>query len=184
MKKAIFSLFLLPCLLNAFSYDAKFYMGMGGGVQYEKFTDEKKTHNTPAFGALKFGYGDRRAYAVEFDINYVDNKSSIFSKNDKERYGMDIMFVKAYNFTKFLYPFFRAGIGAGEMKVKRKLESKIAYSSYNLGAGAFFPLSGHLDIEANYEYRFTSYESVDLIAQKLKLQSHINQIYLGVNYRF
>ncbi len=184
MKRTFFTLFLSVCSLFAFQYDAKFYMGLGGGVQYEKFTDEKGTKNTPAFGALKFGYGDRRAYAVEFTLNYIDNKSNIFSNNDKQRYGMDVMFVKAYNISKYVYPLFRAGFGAGEMKVERKLENKIAYSSYNLGAGAFFPFTEHFDIEATYEYRYTSYESVDLIAEKLKLQSHINQIYFGVNYRF
>ena len=159
-------------------------MGAGGGLQYEKFTNETGTKNTPAFGALKFGYGDRRAYAIEFVLNYIDNKSNIFSSSDKQRYGMDVMFVKAYNLSKYLYPLIRAGFGAGEMKVERKLEKKIAYSSYNIGAGAFIPLGEHIDLEANYEYRFTSYESVDLIAEKLKLQSHINQLYLGINYRF
>ena len=184
LKRTILFLFLSACSLFAFQYDAKFYMGLGGGVQYEKFTDEQGTKNTPAFGALKFGYGDRRAYAVEFVLNYIDNKSNIFSDSDKQRYGADVMFVKAYNLSKYLYPFVRAGIGAGEMKVERQLEKKLAYSSYNIGAGIFFPLGEHLDIEANYEYRFTSYQSVDLIADKLKLQSHINQVYLGMNYRF
>ena len=159
-------------------------MGAGGGVQYEKFTDKEGTKNTPSFGVLKFGYGDRRAYGVELVLDYIDNKSNIFSNDDKRRLGADIMFIKAYNLTKYFYPLFRAGIGAGEMHVDRKLESKIAYSSYNLGAGAYIPLGEHFEIEATYEYRYTSYQSVDLVADKLKLQSHINQIYFGVNYRF
>ena len=184
MKKTLLSLLLSVCSLFAFGYDAKLYMGLGGGVQHEKFTNEAQTKNTPAFGSLKIGYGDRRAYAIEFVLNYIDNKSNIFSNNDKHRYGMDVMFVKAYNLAKYFYPLVRAGFGAGEMKVERTLEKKIAYSSYNIGAGAFFPLNEHLDLEATYEYRFTSYESVDLITEKLKLQSHINQIYLGINYRF
>ncbi len=178
--------FTLFASLHAFQYDAKFYMGVGGGIQYETFTKEySDAQNTPYFGSLKFGYGDIRAYSVEFVLNYIDNKSNIFSPNDQARYGMDVMLLKAFDLTHYLYPYFRAGFGAGEMKVQRLLEDKIAYSSFNIGAGVFIPLAkSGFDLELNYEYRFTSYQSVDLIADKLKLQSHINQFYLGINYRF
>ena len=192
LKRTILFLFLSACSLFAFQYDAKFYMGVGGGVQYEKFTDEKGTKNTPAFGALKFGYGDRRAYAVEFVLNYIDNKSNIFSDNDKQRYGADVMFVKAYNLSRYLYPFIRAGFGAGEMKVApvnlgytSTNNKKLAYSSFNIGTGAFFPLNNNTDIEVNYEYRFTSYQSYkDTNDIEQKRHSHVNQIYVGFNYRF
>jgi len=184
LKKIVLTLFFIANALYGFEYDAKLYMGVGGGVEYEKFNDKKGTKNTPAFGSVKFGYGDRRAYAIEFILNYIDNRSNIFSTDDKKRYGMDIMFVKAYNLTKYFYPLFRAGIGAGEMKVKRRFENKVAYSSYNVGIGAFFPINTHYDIEATYQYCYTSYESIDLIATKERLKSHINQIYFGINYRF
>ena len=174
----------LACTLGAFSYDAKFYMGVGGGKQYEKFTDSKRSESSSGFGALKFGYGDRRAYAVECKFYYIDNHSNIFSPDDKERYAMDIMFVKAYNLAKHFYPLMRAGFGAGEMHVQRKLEKKIAFSSYNLALGALFPFGEHFDLEADYEYRFTSYQAVDLVATKEKLRSHSGQVYFGVNYRF
>ena len=192
MKRTLLSLFISVCSLFAFQYDAKFYMGIGGGAQYEKFTDEKGTKNTPAFGALKFGYGDRRAYAVEFVLNYIDNKSNIFSNNDKQRYGADVMFVKAYNISKYVYPLFRAGFGAGEMKVApvdlgyiSTNNKKLAYSSFNIGTGAFFPFNAHLDAEITYEYRFTSYQSYkDANGIEQKRHSHINQVYVGLNYRF
>ena len=189
MKKIIFSLFVLTYSLYAFSYDAKFYVGVGGGVQYESFTsDEEGKTNSPALVSLKVGYGDRRAYSVEFVINAIDNKSNIFSKKDGRRYGMDVMFVKAFNLSEYFYPLVRAGFGAGEMHVDNAgidNKSKLAYSSFNIGAGAFFPISTKWDIEANYEYRFTSYQSyLEENEHEHKAQSHINQIYVGVNYRF
>ena len=180
---------MLGGTLYAFSYNTKFYMGLGGGIQYESFTDDTiKEKNTPAFASLKFGYGDKRAYAIEFVLNAVNNKSSIFSPDDNRRYGMDVMFVKAYNLNQYFYPLVRAGFGAGEMRVENvgiDNKNKLAYSSFNIGAGAFFPLDQHFDIEATYEYRFTSYQSfIDENEHERKVHSHISQVYLGVNYRF
>lgn len=180
---------MLTYTLYAFSYDAKFYIGVGGGAQYESFTsDEEGETNSPAFGSIKFGYGDRRAYSVEFVLNAIDNRSNIFSDKDQRRYGMDVVFVKAFNLSKYIYPLVRAGFGAGEMRVENvgvNNKSKLAYSSFNIGAGALFPIFEYLDIEANYEYRFTSYESyLNEEEHEHKAQSHINQVYIGLNYRF
>ena len=165
-------------------YNAEFYAGVGGGYQNESFIEHSEAENAPVYGSIKFGYGDRRAYGVEFVLNYIDNKSNIFSKNDEARYGMDVMFVKAFDWWQYLYPYFRAGVGAGEMNVDRELESKIAYSSYNLGVGGYVPLGKSFELELNYEYRFTSYGAIDYLYEKLQLQSHVNQLYFGVNYRF
>jgi len=184
LKKILLILFFTSSLFS-FQYNAKFYMGVGGGYQNESFTgDYEEVSNSPYYGSIKLGYGDIRAYNIEFVINYIDNQSKIFSNDDGARYGMDVMFTKAYNFSKYFYPCVRAGIGAGEMKTKRVVEDKISYSSYNIGIGSYIPLTKHLEIEANYEYRYTSYKAVDLISEKISLHSHINQIYIGFNYRF
>ena len=176
---------MLLSSLYSFQYNAKFYMGIGGGTQNESLSHEtKKISNTHAFGSIKFGYGDIRAYAIEIALNYIDNRSKIFSSKDSQRIGGDMTLLKAFNFTNLFYPYLKAGFGAGEMKVKRSLENKVAYSSYNIGGGIFLPLLEHIDFEAAYEYRYASYQSVDLIATKLHLKSHINQIYFGINYRF
>jgi opacity protein-like surface antigen len=160
-------------------------MGLGGGYQNESFAgDYSDIDNSPYFGAIKFGYGDIRAYNVEVVINYIDNQSKIFSNDDSDKYGMDIMFTKALNLSKYIYPYARAGMGAGEMKVDREFEDKITYSSYNIGLGAYIPLVAGMEFEINYEYRYTSYKAVDFINDKLELESHVNQVYMGVNYRF
>ena len=185
MKRLLPLYFFIISSLYGFNYDVKFYMGVGGGIQSETISNEGyDASNAPSYGAIKFGYGDIRAYAVELVLNYIDNKSNIFSPNDQVRYGADVMFLKSFRFTKLLYPYIRAGMGAGEMKVERVLENKAAYSSYNIGLGVFLPLTRHIDLETAYEYRYASYQSIDLIADKLNLTSHINQIYFGINYRF
>jgi len=185
LKKFLLFLITLSTLYG-FQYDAKFYVGMGGGMQNESFSEDEfsDASNSPAFGSFKIGYGDIKAYAIEVVLNYIDNKSNIFSPNDSARYGLDVMLLKAFPVSKYAYPFIRAGFGAGEMKVERKLDDKMAYSSFNVGTGVFIPLVKDFDMEVTYEYRFTSYESIDLIGTTLKPHSHINQLYVGVNYRF
>ena len=183
MKRLILFIMLMSSLY-AFDYDPKVYLGIGTGVQQENFIQNAKASNTPLFGTLKIGYGDIRAYSIELCINYINNRSNIFSPNDQARYGMDVMFVKAYNFTDAFYPFVRAGFGAGEMKVQRELQNKLAYSSYNLGGGLSIPINKHIAAEGSYEFRTTSYQSIDLIAKKLKVKSHIHQFYIGLTYRF
>ncbi|NPA66003.1 MAG: porin family protein [Epsilonproteobacteria bacterium] len=185
MKKAL--LFLLTfSTLYSFQYDAKFYIGFGGGMQYESLSEDEfdGATNSPAFGSLKFGYGDIKAYAIEIVLNYIDNQSNIFSPNDSAKYGMDVALLKAFPVSKYAYPYIRGGFGAGEMKVQRELDDKLSYSSFNIGGGVFIPLTKVFDMEITYEYRFTSYESIDLIGETLKPHSHINQLYVGVNYRF
>jgi len=185
LKKLLLLLFTLSTLYS-FQYDAKFYIGLGGGMQYESLSEDEfdGATNSPAFGSLKFGYGDIKAYAIEIVLNYIDNKSNIFSPNDAARYGMDVALLKAFPISKYAYPFIRGGFGAGEMKIDRKLDDKLSYSSFNIGTGVFIPLTEAFDIEFTYEYRFTSYESIDLISTTLKPHSHINQLYVGANYRF
>ena len=186
MKKLLLLLFTLSTLYS-FQYDAKFYVGIGGGMQYESLSEDEfdGATNSPAFGSLKFGYGDRKAYSIEFLINYINNKSNIFSAEDAARYGMDVALLKAFPVSKYAYPYFRGGFGAGEMKVSQIQEDgTLSYSSFNIGTGVYIPLSKSFEIEATYEYRFTSYESLLINEKTVKPHSHINQLYLGINYRY
>ncbi len=185
MKKLLLFLTIFSTLYG-FQYNAKFYVGTGGGIQNEIFSEDEfsDVENSPAFGSLKFGYGDIKAYAIEIVLNYIDNQSNIFSPNDSSRYGMDVALLKAFPISKYAYPFIRGGFGAGEMKIERKLDDTLSYSSFNIGGGVFIPLINNFDMEVTYEYRFTSYESIDLIGKTLKPHSHINQLYVGINYRF
>ncbi len=182
--KRVFILLLATLSLYAYQYNAKFYIGLGGGVQYENFSNYN-AKSSPAYSSLTFGYGDDKAYSIEAILNYIDNKANIFSNNDGKRFGFDIMFVKAFVFRSYFHPFVKAGFGVGRMSVTRKIESRLSYSSYNLAAGGYFPIAkNNFNIEINYMYRYNSYQAVDLIATKENLKSHINQIYFGINYRF
>jgi opacity protein-like surface antigen len=183
LKKLVLWLITLATLC-AYQYDAKFYVGMGGGIQNESFTGDTDASNAPYFGSVKIGYGDTKAYGIEFLLNYIANDSNIFSPNDGNRYGMDVALVKAWPLSSYAYPNIRAGFGAGEMKIERNFEDTAAYSSFNIGGGVFIPIDASFYAEINYEYRFTSYKSMDLISEKVKLQSHINQLYFGINYKF
>ena len=184
MKKIILFVMLAGSVF-AYQYDAKFYMGVGGAYQDESFTtdlDSTQTQNNPTVGILKFGYGDIKAYSIEILLNYVMIDQKVFSDDDNDKYGLDIAFVKAFNFSKYFYPYARAGFGGGEMKIKNAENNKLGFSSFNVGVGSYIPLFSHLELEVNYEYRFTSYEEV--VQSQPGLQSHINQLYVGINTRF
>jgi len=209
--KKIILFFTLVSVTFAYQYDAKFYVGIGGGSEVENYTNTNKKEldaATSAIGTIKFGYGDQKAYAIEFAFNYIQNDTNTFSKDDGIKYGLDITFIKAYPLTTYFYPFVKVGFGAGEMEVdqesigegaigitlteetKALQRQRISYSSYNVGFGAYFPFSETFEIELSYMYRYNSYQSLDYsednaeTIETYKLQSHINQIYLGVNKRF
>ena len=187
MKKLLLFLTTIS-VLYGFQYDAKFYVGIGGGMQNESLVDDKYLKddtNSPAFGSIKFGYGDIKAYSIEILLNYVANQTNVFSADDGSRYGLDVAVIKAFNFTDIAYPYIRGGFGAGEMSVKDiQSDDKLSFSSFNIGTGAYIPLTESIDMEISYEYRFTSYESIYFNEEEIRPQSHINQLYLGVNYRY
>ena len=193
MKKILFLLAVGFLSASAFQYNARLYVGAGGGSSNEKLTNLSPTPKqnaktqTSSFASVKFGYGDIRAYAVEVVVNYADNKSDVFSADDKAQYGADIMFIKAFNFTDIFYPYLCVGIGAGEMKITKDSinnREKSAYSSTNYGAGIFVPVFGSFDLELRYLYKYTAYQSIKEGAKTYKPKSHKNQLYFGVNYRF
>jgi len=209
--KKLFLLTLFTTLLFGYQYDAKLYVGLGGGSEVESYTntnDISLDSTSAGFGVIKFGYGDQKAYAIEFALNYIANSNHIFSTSDGAKYSLDITFIKAYPLTSWFYPFAKVGFGAGEMEVnkatlgegdiginltddaKKLKRDRISYSSYNIGFGGYFPLSSTLEFEVSYLYRYNSYQSLDYNEngsndiKTLKLKSHINQIYFGINKRF
>ena len=137
---------------------------------------------------LKIGYGDIKAYAVEFSVEYARNKSKIFSSSptassDGNKFGFNVALMKAFDYT-YLYPFVRVGFGTGYLDVERNLEKNLTYGSFQGSVGSFIPLSDSFDIEVAYELRHTSYEAVNYIVTKTSYSSVSNIGYFGINYRF
>ncbi|WP_457747401.1 outer membrane protein [Sulfurimonas sp.] len=181
MKKII----LLTLLITSLYSDGTIYIGTSAGYYSENFSnlDAKSSSN---MGTVKIGYGDMKAYAVEFSVDYLINDSNIFSSEgvDGNKKGFNLELVKAYNFNKYFYPYIKAGFGSGYMSIKRSIQSKLSYGSFNLGAGIFVPIINHIDLEFSYLYKDVSYEGVDLIASKKSYKSKINSASLGINIRF
>ena len=182
MKKIILSLLLITSLLNA---EAGVYFGTGYAYNNETVTYDT-FEDTISNNALRFkiGYGDRAAYAIEFSLDYVDNKSSIFDEGDGKKYGFNIELLKAWDFNIFANPFLKAGFGAGYLETPADINNaSLTYGSWNLGAGFFIPLNEHFDIEFTYEYKYVSYQKLD---NNLTINptSSLNIGYIGINYRF
>ena len=185
MKKII--LFLL--LMSSLYAEAKIYLGANYGIIEEDFLDDIDASSSTGVFTIKAGYGVREAYAVELSLEYIDNKSKIFSSDsstdvDGAKYGMNVNLIKAFDLGIFSLPYIKAGFGAGFFDIERVLQNRLFYSSFNLGTGIFIPIDDNLDFEIGYEYKYTSYEAVDTIAEQINYKSNTNIAYFGFNVRF
>jgi len=173
---------LLTTLLTSFLYaKAGFYAGANYGSVQESFKNYDDQETTLQKIALKVGYGDINAYAIEFSLEQMQTDKEVFSQNDSARYNFNVELLKAFNFKTFFNPYMKAGFGTGQMKMSNKQE-RLRYGSYNLGGGVFIPLLSHIDLEVGYSYRYYSYEKLDTTNKVYK--SHQNSLYTGFNYRF
>ncbi len=175
-------LFLL--LLTSLYSDAKIYMGMNAGYFNENFLDNLDAKNSTVMTSFKVGYGVREAYAIEFSVDWVENKSKIFSENDGDKYGINVEVIKGFNLHRYINPFFKAGFGSGNLQIDRELQNRLSFGSFNIGAGLFIPLNHNFDIEIGYNYRYMTYEKVDRAIDDFSYESHANILYTGFNVRF
>ncbi|MEA2099917.1 MAG: outer membrane beta-barrel protein [Campylobacterota bacterium] len=185
MKKII----ILLSLISSLFADAKVYLGSSYGVFEEKFTNDIEAESSTDIAKIKAGYGVREAYAVEISFEYIKNKTKIFSSDaqtalDGDKYGINVDLIKAFDYDVYVLPFIKAGFGSGYFNINRKLQNRLFYGSFNLATGIFIPINETFDFELGYEYKHTSYESVDTIVEKIKYESDTNIVYFGFNVRF
>ena len=184
MKKVILIFFFT---INLFA-EAQPYIGLNYGAIYDKLSTANAS-STSQFLNLKAGYGVRKSYAVEIYLEYIQNRSKIFSSNpttqyDGDKYAINVELVKSFDFDIYILPFIKAGFGAGSFKVVRSLDNKISYGSFNLGTGFYIPISKYYDIELGYRYKSISNEGLDLVSQIIVHTSNANVAYVGFNLRY
>jgi len=178
----LFILFFM--LFNAFLYaESKMYFGVGYSNIMEEFDDIDAQSSSDTL-EVKFGYGLREAYAIELIAYNTQNESNIFSSNDGDKLGVDIELVKAFDLNTFIYPFFKAGFGAGYMEVDREIQDKLNYGSFNFGVGSFIAISENFDFELGYKYKNISYEAIEMVSEVIEYKSASSTAYLGINARF
>ena len=184
------NIILLLLLLSSMAYsDAKVYIGLNYGLINESFS-QNELSSSSELAKFKIGYGDRKAFAIEFSLDYLQNRSKIFSasssttQSDGDKYGFNIEVLKAYDFNIYILPYLKVGFGTGIMKIDRALQNKLTYGSFNMGTGLFIPIDEHYELEIGYEYRNLTYEPLDMIFEKKSYRSHLNNAYIGFNIRF
>lgn len=180
MKKIL----LFTLLLTSLYSDSKIYVGTSYGAYDEQFTGTLDAQSSSETVNIKVGYGDRKAYAVEFSVNRSETESKIFSNNDGIKYSINIELIKAFDFGIYINPFIKAGFGAGSMKIERELQNRLAFGSFNLGFGTFIPINDYFDLELGYNYKQISYETITYISQRISYESDVNTVYAGFNVRF
>jgi len=174
---------LLLLLFSSLYSEAKIYVGANYGYYDEAFSDIDAKNSTNV-ASVKIGYGIREAYAIELSVDKIYDKASIFSPNDADRYSINLEFVKAFDLGIHVNPFFKAGFGGGVLKVERTMQETLNYGSFNVGVGAFIPISDHIDLEFGYNLKYLAYESVDYVTEQTSYKSSADTIYSGFNVRF
>jgi hypothetical protein len=175
---------LLSVILCASLYgDAKKYVGMSYGSFSEKFSNLNETDKT-SLTTLKVGYGDHKAYSIEFSLQRAENNSAIFSKSDGNKYGFNIELIKAFDISKYLYPFFKVGFGTGRVSISQADQDSLYSGSFNIGIGSYIPLNQYIDIEVGYNYRYNSYEKFEEENRVVSYNSKVTIFYSGLNLRF
>ncbi len=188
MKKIILFSLLLTSILYS---DAKIYMGLGGGVYQETMNDDS-TSITANMARLKFGYGIRESFAVEFSLDYIDNQEELFAPDDGAKYGLNVELIKAFDWGIYINPYVKAGFGMGYMDTAISYgDDSLSYGTYNLGLGMFIPINEHLDIEIAYDYKYINYQRAkeesttgDTVIESDIPSSMSNAGYIGLNVRF
>lgn len=176
--------------MTSFLYsDAKIYMGVGGGIYSETLDDTAKTNISANMARVKFGYGDREAYAVEFSVDYIDNSEQLLDINgtvaNGTRYGLNVELIKAFDLGIYINPFVKAGFGMGYMETTVDGgNDTLSFGTFNLGAGTFIPMGEHFDLELAYDYKYTSYQKVQQLSDADIQKSMSHTGYIGVNVRF
>lgn len=201
MKKLI--LFLLT-LSSLYAADAKIYMGLAYGLYGENMSRQgyndnnnstpdlstKEISNISNSAIFKLGYGVREAYSIEFSLEYIANNSEIFEGGDAAKYGLNVDFIKAFDFDIYVLPYAKVGIGAGVLDTNVTESGKLSFGSFNAGLGMYIPISEHFDFDIGYQYRYVSYEKYrdqpsDNNAPQIPIEkSHTNMLYFGINTRF
>ncbi len=167
--------------------EAKVYLGTYYALYNESF-NEVDASSSSDLVALKIGYGDIKAYAVEFSLEYAQNKAKIFSStpasdSDGNKFGFNISLLKAFDFT-YVYPYVKAGFGTGYLNIQRSLQDSLTYGSFQGTLGTYIPINDIFDAEVAYEIRHSSYQSVNQIVTKPSYSSVSNIVYFGLNFRY
>ncbi len=185
MNKLLLLLFMTASLYS----QAKFYVGANIGSFEESFNEDVEAFSSSNTITLKVGYSHRETYGVEFSLDYTKNDSKIFSsdtdtKTDGDRYGLNVSLSKAFDYDIYVLPYVKAGMGAGFLDVDRVLDDRLYYGSFNVGAGVLLPVNENFDFEIGYDYRYSSYEAIDMVSEKLQFTSHVSVAYFGFNVRY
>jgi len=179
---------LLFALLSVSLFgDARVYMGLGYDLYSENYTASASglPNVTDNAVKLKIGYGIRKAYAVEFSLDYIDHAAVDETPiTGKAKYGFNIALLKAFDWGIYVNPYLKAGFGAGLLDTEGTGEKSLSYGSFDLGTGLFIPINSSYDIELGYEYRHLSYEKENNQELTQKNESNVNIIYIGINARF
>ena len=194
MKKLIATSILMSNILFA---DSQVYMGILGGYITESFSKPQDKSTSSPMAKFQIGYGELKGFAVQLGLIYNPNSKNIFANTagskDKEKYSLDVELIKAFDFGIGLYPFLKAGFGAGYFDTDITYtnadgtftQNKLNFSSYNGGAGFYYPLSEHFVLELGATYKYISYERWDKSSTgEAAVDTHAIYSYGGINYRF
>jgi len=182
---------VLTLLIAAVAWaDAGPYFGVGATGGSETFTVSNpgvpKREETALLqaAAVKFGYGEMEAYAIEFLLGYGRYDQNIFSTNDRDYFFFDLSLIKAFETPWKIFPFIKVGFGTGELSVERASTQSLSSGSWFGGGGVYWPLGMGFDLETSVVYKLQRWQGLDMIGAEVTTYSRRIEPYVGINWRF
>jgi len=185
--------------------EATVYFGVDYGAYHENFTKNDAKAQVSSTIKAKLGYGLRKAYSVEINAEKTNNQHALIQNansnnidiTQNSKLSVNVSLQKAFDPGIFVFPFFKAGFGAGKISVTAtgkdldgndKDVTDLNFGSFNLGAGFLIPINESFDVEVGYDFRYQSYENLDASTTNNEkgpeFESKVNITYIGLNYRF
>ena len=191
MKKSLISALLLAGMSSAASAGS-FYIGLGaaagtGEEEMDISTSSASASDTfdydTSSAELKLGYQTDSFNRWELSFNSLTADAD---GEEQDFPGMDIDFYGTFG-TADLKPFLGAGLGfytydgLEEFTVDNEDVNGLAL---NLTGGVFWTIADHFDLEASYEYKVISWETLKSGSTEIELSEAIGQFQLGFRYIF
>lgn len=142
---------------------------------------------------VKVGGGTDGGWKSQGTMSLISYDKAIFDATNKDlmEFGFDI--IKEFEVTSSVYPFIKAGFGAGSMSVEGYTKDSIVAVSFNVGAGISYKVVDHLYLLAGVDYVGRKWQDVEQQyyvsryiqgTTTVKTSDSAIKPYIGMNYRF
>jgi len=142
---------------------------------------------------LKIGTGkDKKVkYQASFSVTSFDEGG--FDEENEILYVLELEVIKGFSINKYLYPYIKAGIGIGTMKVSGYTnDDSINGTSLSLGVGMTYKINKKFNVNVGIDQAYRRWEDLNyayidissIEVGTIKTVDKIIKPYVGLSYRY